>query len=103
MNVRLLRPPRERLTTLIFAGSKKPGKGTPQPVALGPPLAAVESPAIQIVGNAGLRATSTTGFAGSAGGASVVSFAGADEGAFDESIAAAGAAGAGFAVCAGQM
>src|SRR5215218_5483891 len=51
--VRLLRPPRARLTTFTFVVSKYSAKGTAHPCCLAPaPRAAVELPATQMVGRA---------------------------------------------------
>jgi hypothetical protein len=56
---------------LILAESKYAANGTPQPVAVGGPLAAVESPAMKSVGRAGLRVLAVTGSADARGGGSV--------------------------------
>jgi hypothetical protein len=71
-NVRLLRPLRARLATLICAGSKKLGNGTPQPVATPSLLAAVESPAMNTVGSFGSSAAGAAGCSGGGGGAAGV-------------------------------
>jgi hypothetical protein len=58
---------------LILAESKYAANGTPQPVAVGGPLAAVESPAMKSVGRAGFTVLAVTGSADARGGGKVVS------------------------------